>query len=77
MAIDIPIPKIGPINGEINMAPITTAVEFAFNPTDATNMEQIKIHAVAPLKECLFYGFNSFFSISIFSEIEYITNKCH
>ena len=29
MAMDIPIPSIGPIRGEISMAPITTAVEFA------------------------------------------------
>ena len=50
IAIDIPTPKIGPIRGEINMAPITTAVELAFNPTEATNAEHIKIQAVAPLK---------------------------
>ena len=31
------------------MAPITTAVEFAFKPTEATKIEQIKIQAVAPL----------------------------
>ena len=48
IAIDKPIPKIGPISGEINIAPITTAVELAFNPMDATKIEQIKIHAVAP-----------------------------
>jgi|GEM_PF-7004080 len=49
IAIDIPKPKIGPINGEINMAPITTAVEFTFNPMEAINTAKIKIHAVAPL----------------------------
>ena len=49
--MDIPIPKIGPINGEINIAPITTAVESAFNPIEATKIEHIKIQAVAPLKE--------------------------
>ena len=49
-ATERPIPKIGPINGEINMAPITTAVESAFKPMEATKIEQIKIHAVAPLK---------------------------
>ena len=49
IAIDIPKPKIGPINGEINIAPITTGIEFAFRPTDATKIEHIKIHAVAPL----------------------------
>ena len=50
-AMDIPIPKIGPIKGEISIAPMTTAVEFAFKPTEATKMEQIKIQAVAPLKD--------------------------
>ena len=50
IAIDIPIPKIGPIKGEISIAPITTAVEFALRPIDATKIEQIKIQAVAPLK---------------------------
>ena len=49
MAIDSPIPRIGPINGEINMAPITTAVELAFKPIEATKIEQINIHTVAPL----------------------------
>ena len=43
IAIDIPIPKMGPIKGEISMAPITTAVEFAFNPIEATNIAKIKI----------------------------------
>ena len=55
IAKDIPTPKIGPINGEINMAPITTAVEFAFNPIDATKIEQIKIQAVAPLNGISFF----------------------
>ena len=50
MARDIPIPKIGPISGEINIAPITTAVEFALRPTDAMKIEQIKIQEVCPLK---------------------------
>ena len=49
MAMDNPIPRIGPINGEINMAPITTAVELAFKPIEATKIEQINIHTVAPL----------------------------
>ena len=51
IAIDIPRPSIGPINGEINMAPITTGIEFAFSPTEATKIEHIKIQAVAPLIE--------------------------
>ena len=48
VAIEKPNPRIGPSNGEINMAPITTAVEFAFKPTDAIIIEQISIHAVVP-----------------------------
>ena len=50
IAKDSPIPKMGPIKGEINMAPITTAVELAFNPIEAINMEQMRIQDVWPLK---------------------------
>ncbi len=50
MAIDKPIPKIGPMRGEINIAPMTTAVELALRPMEATNIEHIRIQAVAPLK---------------------------
>ena len=39
---------MGPKSGEINMAPITTGVEFAFKPTDAIKIEQISIQAVVP-----------------------------
>ena len=46
-----PRPSIGPINGEINMAPITTGVELAFKPTEAIKIEQTKIHEVVPLIE--------------------------
>jgi len=45
----MPIPKIGPIKGDISMAPITTAVEFAFNPIEATKTAKTRIQAVAPL----------------------------
>ena len=50
IAIESPTPRIGPISGEISIAPITTALESAFKPTEATKIEQIRIHAVAPLK---------------------------
>ena len=50
MANDMPIPKMGPIKGEISIAPITTAVELAFNPMDAIKMEHTKIQEVCPLK---------------------------
>ena len=46
---DKPTPMIGPINGEINMAPIITAVELTFNPSDAMKMAKIRIHKLAPL----------------------------
>ena len=36
------------------MAPITTGMEFAFNPTDATKIEQIRIHALGPFIEISF-----------------------
>jgi len=39
------------MSGEINMAPMTTAVELALRPTEAMKMEQTKIQAVCPLKE--------------------------
>ena len=50
-----PSPKIGPNNGEINIAPITTAVESVFKPTDAIKIEQIRIHAVVPRIEISFF----------------------
>lgn len=44
-----PTPMIGPISGLINMAPIMTAVEFMFNPSDAMKMAQINTHRLVPL----------------------------
>ena len=41
---------IGPIKGEINIAPIITAVEFTFKPNEAINMAQMSIQRLAPLK---------------------------
>ena len=49
--IENPIPKIGPINGDISMAPITTAVELIFKPIDAIRIENTNIQAVCPLME--------------------------
>ena len=43
---DSPIPKMGPINGEINIAPIITAVLFTFKPIEAIKIEQIKIYTL-------------------------------
>ncbi len=66
-ATERPTPKIGPINGEINMAPITTAVELAFKPMEATKMEQTNIQAVAPLKEMSFLIASIVSSLSVSS----------
>ena len=40
---------IGPIRGEMSMAPMMTAVEFTFRPSEAMKMAKIRIHKFAPL----------------------------
>jgi hypothetical protein len=39
---------MGPMRGEMSMAPMMTAVEFTFKPTDATKMANIKIQGGCP-----------------------------
>ena len=51
IAKETPTPRTGPIKGAINIAPMTTAVELAFNPIEARKIEQINTQAVAPRKE--------------------------
>ena len=46
-----PMPMIGPIRGDISMAPMITAVELTFSPNDAMKMAKISTHRLAPLKE--------------------------
>ena len=53
MAKENPAPTIGPIKGEISMAPITTAVEFTFNPTEAIIIAHAKTQTFAPEKAML------------------------
>jgi hypothetical protein len=48
-----PAPIIGPISGDISIAPMITAVEFTFRPIDATTIAQAKIHKLDPLNEML------------------------
>jgi len=43
-----PIPMIGPISGEISIAPIITAVELTFKPKDAINTAKISIQRLEP-----------------------------
>ena len=50
IAIESPTPTIGPISGLISIAPITTAVLLTLRPILATKMENIRIHALCPLK---------------------------
>ena len=44
-----PNPKIGPINGEINIAPMTTGMELTLSPTEAIITATARIHALGPL----------------------------
>ena len=43
-----PMPMIGPISGDMSMAPIITAVEFTLSPSDAMNIAKTRTHSVAP-----------------------------
>ena len=40
---------IGPIKGEINMAPMITAVELTFSPSEAIKVAKIKTQRLVPL----------------------------
>ena len=48
-----PMPMIGPMRGEINMAPMMTAAELVFSPKEATKMAKIRIHRLAPRNSTL------------------------
>ena len=43
-----PMPMIGPISGEISIAPMMTAVELTFRPTEAMMIEKARIHTFGP-----------------------------
>ena len=45
-----PMPMIGPMSGETSIAPMMTAVELTFSPTEASTMAQTRIHTFGPLK---------------------------
>ena len=53
MPSDRPMPMIGPISGETNMAPIMTAVELTFSPSDAMNVAQINTQRLVPRNSTL------------------------
>ena len=48
MPTDNPKPQIGPISGDISMAPIMTAVELTFSPTDAIMIAKASTHTLVP-----------------------------
>jgi hypothetical protein len=41
---------MGPITGEINIAPMMTGMELTFKPTEAIMMAQAKMKTLVPLK---------------------------
>lgn len=41
-----PVPMIGPISGEMSIAPMMTAVEFTLRPTEAMMIENARIQTV-------------------------------
>ena len=49
-----PTPMIGPIRGEMSMAPMITAVEFTFRPTEAMTMEKARIQTLGPRNQMAF-----------------------
>ena len=63
------MPMIGPIRGEMSIAPIITAVELTFSPTEAMIMENARIHTFGPLKETLLRMDLVAASVSIWSEM--------
>ena len=64
-----PIPMIGPIRGEISIAPMMTAVEFTFRPTDAMIIENARIQTLGPRKAMLPRMFLAAASVSMWSEM--------
>ena len=49
-----PTPIIGPIKGDINIAPMTTAVEFTLSPMEAITILNMRIQSAKPLKSTSF-----------------------
>lgn len=50
MPTDSPMPMIGPISGEMSIAPMMTAVELTFRPKEATNVANISTQRFVPRK---------------------------
>ncbi len=46
--MESPMPIIGPMSGDISIAPMMTAVEFTFSPSEAMNVAQMSTHRFVP-----------------------------
>ena len=46
-----PMPMIGPMSGDMSMAPMITAVELVFSPSDAMNMATMRMRMFVPRNE--------------------------
>ena len=46
-----PMPMIGPMSGEMSMAPIITATELVLRPKEATNIAKMRISSWEPRNE--------------------------
>ena len=44
-----PKPWMGPITGEMSMAPIMTGIELTFSPTEAIMIAQARMNTLCPL----------------------------
>ena len=44
------MPMMGPISGEMSIAPMMTAVELTFSPSEAMKMAKISTQRLTPLK---------------------------
>ena len=62
-----PVPMIGPISGEMSIAPMITAVEFTFKPTDAMMIENARIQALGPRNQIALLMRCAASSVSIWS----------
>ena len=62
-----PIPMIGPISGEMSIAPIITAVELTFRPTEAIMTEKARIQTLGPLNHMLLFILIAASPVSIWS----------
>ena len=48
MPTEKPMPMMGPMSGEISMAPMMTAVELTLSPNEATNVAKMSTHRFMP-----------------------------